>query len=165
MVSMATALATANVYAKYAGTEVKIKWPNDIYACDRKAGGILIENIISGPNWKWALLGIGLNINQESFPGLPAISLHQLTGKRFEPLLVAKDICAELGKVLSDPDKSSIPNKYQEMLFRRGERAKFRHGSRVFEGIVKGVTENGQLIITHGIDEYFNVGEIEWLLI
>ncbi|HRF27627.1 MAG TPA: biotin--[acetyl-CoA-carboxylase] ligase, partial [Ferruginibacter sp.] len=33
--------------------KVKIKWPNDIYIGDRKAGGLLVENIYQGQSWKW----------------------------------------------------------------------------------------------------------------
>ncbi len=42
----AIALAACDFFARYAGDETTIKWPNDIYWRDRKAGGILIENII-----------------------------------------------------------------------------------------------------------------------
>ena len=44
--STAIALAVHDFFSAYAGDETFIKWPNDIYWRDRKAGGILIENII-----------------------------------------------------------------------------------------------------------------------
>ena len=47
---------------------VKIKWPNDIIIADKKAGGILIENMIRGTSWEWSVIGIGLNIQQRNFP-------------------------------------------------------------------------------------------------
>ena len=62
-----TALVVRSVFEKYAQSDILIKWPNDIYFQDRKAGGILIENIISGTEWKWAVVGVGLNINQTGF--------------------------------------------------------------------------------------------------
>lgn len=46
---------------------VSIKWPNDIYAGNKKIAGILIENNIRGSQWTFAVVGIGLNINQEEF--------------------------------------------------------------------------------------------------
>jgi BirA family transcriptional regulator, biotin operon repressor / biotin---[acetyl-CoA-carboxylase] ligase len=48
LISMATALGVQRFFAKYAGSETKVKWPNDLYWRDRKAGGILIENIVLG---------------------------------------------------------------------------------------------------------------------
>ncbi len=50
------------------GNKLKIKWPNDLYYGDNKLGGILIENIIQSGKIKASVIGIGLNINQESFP-------------------------------------------------------------------------------------------------
>lgn len=48
-----------------------IKWPNDILLGRKKMGGILIENLLAGSRIKNSIVGIGLNINQEDFPGLP----------------------------------------------------------------------------------------------
>ena len=70
--SACVAVAVNDFFTKYAGMQTKIKWPNDLYWQDRKAGGILIENIVSTHqliinNWEWAIIGIGININQTSF--------------------------------------------------------------------------------------------------
>ena len=64
---MGIALACHDFFSKYSKENIKIKWPNDIFINDRKAGGILIENVIKGNLWQWAIIGIGLNINQENF--------------------------------------------------------------------------------------------------
>ncbi len=45
----------------------KIKWPNDLYYGNKKIGGILIENIIRGQNISDSVVGIGVNVNQETF--------------------------------------------------------------------------------------------------
>ena len=55
-------------YLQNKGIESRIKWPNDIYAADRKICGILIENGISGNLLSTSICGIGLNINQREFP-------------------------------------------------------------------------------------------------
>ncbi len=49
------AVSVRNFFDRYAQSDMTIKWPNDIYFGNRKAGGILIENIISGNSWKWAV--------------------------------------------------------------------------------------------------------------
>jgi len=46
---------------------ITIKWPNDIYYCERKIAGILIENEITGSNISMSVAGIGVNVNQEQF--------------------------------------------------------------------------------------------------
>ncbi len=81
--SMAVALACHDFFSQYIKENIKIKWPNDIFINDSKAGGILIENVVKGNLWQWAIIGIGLNINQEDFEKdiLKAISLKQITGQ------------------------------------------------------------------------------------
>ena len=49
------------------GISAKIKWPNDIYAGDRKICGILIEHSVMGDELTNSIVGIGLNINQRNF--------------------------------------------------------------------------------------------------
>ena len=68
------------------GIEAKIKLPNDIYVDGRKICGILIENTLLGANVKESIIGIGLNLNQRSFPSdLPnPVSACQLTGKELD---------------------------------------------------------------------------------
>ncbi|HXL72345.1 MAG TPA: biotin--[acetyl-CoA-carboxylase] ligase, partial [bacterium] len=67
--SACVALACHDLFSQYAGAEAtRIKWPNDLYWGDRKAGGILIENNFRGDRWAFAIAGIGININQTEFP-------------------------------------------------------------------------------------------------
>lgn len=70
--SMIVALEVAAcVRRALAGTpdapRVCVKWPNDIYAGDRKIAGILIENSLSGSGIERSIAGIGLNVNQRRF--------------------------------------------------------------------------------------------------
>lgn len=69
------------------GVEAHVKFPNDIWVADRKICGILVENILDGPFVSDSIVGIGLNLNEESFPSeLPnPVSLRQLTGKEYPP--------------------------------------------------------------------------------
>jgi len=70
------------------GVQTQLEWPNDILLDHKKCGGILIETI-SGQTAnqpKWVIVGVGLNINQETF-SQPlkhvAISLRQSTGNQY----------------------------------------------------------------------------------
>ena len=69
------------------GVETRIKWPNDIYAGDRKICGILIENTLVRSRVRTSIIGIGFNLNQTDFPPeLPnPVSLRQLTGCLYDP--------------------------------------------------------------------------------
>ena len=88
---------------EFAGEETKIKKPNDIYWRDRKAGGILIENIVRGTDWTWTVIGIGLNINQTQFSneaGNP-VSLKQITGKDWDIKTMQKKLAEALSASLN----------------------------------------------------------------
>lgn len=167
--SCATAMGCYDFYKSMAGDETAIKWPNDIYWRDRKAGGILIENIIRSGSWEMAVVGIGININQVQFdPSLPnPVSLRQITGKHFEPVKLARTLCTFLDRryqTLATGQWLSIFNEYQEALYGRGRRFRFRSGDDFFEAIVTGVTEDGQLELSeYGRFRHFDFGSLEWI--
>jgi BirA family transcriptional regulator, biotin operon repressor / biotin---[acetyl-CoA-carboxylase] ligase len=101
--SAAVALGAQCFFGQLAGEDTKIKKPNDIYWRDRKAGGILIENILRGTEWNWTLIGIGFNINQTQFSieaGNP-VSLKQITGKEWEIKTMQKKLAAALSEALN----------------------------------------------------------------
>ncbi len=63
---------------------VKVKWPNDVYAGDRKICGILIEHSLeSASAIRHTIAGIGLNVNQKEFHSSAPnpVSMFNLTGK------------------------------------------------------------------------------------
>ena len=102
--SAAGAIAAKTFFAQYAGEETLIKLPNDIYWRDRKAGGILIENILKGTEWTWAVIGIGLNINQTKFsPDTPnPVSLQQITGRQWEITRLQTELSKALTESIQD---------------------------------------------------------------
>jgi len=168
LLSMSVALAAHDFFITYAGNESSVKWPNDLYWRDRKAGGILIETVVSGFNWQWAIAGIGININQTSFDEevTNAVSLKQITGKHFDPLLLANELCNYLDKryrQLLTSSPGAITEAYNEILYKRGEKVSLKKNNIIFECVVKGVNEYGNLITTSATEELFNVGEIQWI--
>jgi BirA family biotin operon repressor/biotin-[acetyl-CoA-carboxylase] ligase len=102
--SAAVALGVQSFFEGYAGPETKIKKPNDIYWGDRKAGGILIENVVRGQVWTWSVVGIGININQELFSqeGAYPISLKQITQQNFDLNELQKALSSSLKTALID---------------------------------------------------------------
>ena len=76
------------------GIDSRIKWPNDIWVGDRKICGMLIENSSCGGRLVCSIAGIGLNVNESSWPPeLPnPVSMKELCGKSY----VLADELAEL---------------------------------------------------------------------
>ena len=102
--SAAIALGIRAFFDAYTNGDTKIKRPNDIYWRDRKAGGILIENLLKGKEWTWAVIGIGININQTVFsPEAPnPVSLKQITGLDWEILSLQEALSKALTKSVQD---------------------------------------------------------------
>jgi BirA family biotin operon repressor/biotin-[acetyl-CoA-carboxylase] ligase len=107
--SAAIALGARAFFAAFAGSETKIKKPNDIYFSDRKAGGILIENLVRGQEWTWTVIGIGMNINQTEFS--PAalnsvssnpISLQEITNQSWDVKKMQQHLSEALNNAIHD---------------------------------------------------------------
>jgi len=167
--SVCVSIAIHDLFSHYAGEETTIKWPNDLYWRDKKAGGLLIENIISETGkWKWAIIGIGININQTTFTtDLPnPVSLKQITGKDFEPVSLAKELCEHLNKrfhQLIVGGFETIFKDYLSRLYKKDQLVKLKKDNRIFEAMIKGVSSQGELIVQHGTEEKFDFGKVEWL--
>ncbi|MBX2932962.1 MAG: biotin--[acetyl-CoA-carboxylase] ligase [Ferruginibacter sp.] len=165
-VSAAVALACFEFFSNYAGDETKIKWPNDLYWRDRKAGGILIENIIQGKNWKWALVGIGININQTKYNDAlkNPVSLKQITGKDFDVMELAKVLHGLLMKYINGlKQDDSIISAYNQNLYKQNHLVTLKKEGEVFETVIKEVSATGQLVTVDARERQFDFGEVEWV--
>jgi BirA family biotin operon repressor/biotin-[acetyl-CoA-carboxylase] ligase len=191
--SACIAVSVAEVFSSYAGELTRIKWPNDLYWGDRKAGGILIENVIGkrivrreqnqahqdlpgstpppGENpaqWVWSVAGIGININQADFPDdlVNPVSLFQVTGRRHDPAKLAREICDRATLNLGELIEKGfdeIYKRYISLLYKKDERVKFRKDSRVFEATVLTVLPSGELLVKHAVEEVLSFGSVEWV--
>ena len=54
----------------------------------------MIETVVLGKNWLFAVAGVGINLNQENFPAdLPhAVSLKQITSGQYDPIQIAREL-------------------------------------------------------------------------
>jgi len=166
--SMAAALSARDLFNKYTTNKALIKWPNDIYYGDRKAGGILIENVIHGDQWRFAVVGFGVNINQTLFDASlkNATSLKQVTGESYDVVRLSEELCSIMQQrflQLQNGEQQSILAEYNSALYRKQAVTKFKARSRIFSATVNYVDENGRLFIGGAAEESFEFGEVEWL--
>ncbi|HEX6431285.1 MAG TPA: biotin--[acetyl-CoA-carboxylase] ligase [Niastella sp.] len=167
--SATIALACYDFYKKYAGDETRIKWPNDVYWRDRKAGGILIENVFRGADWLYAVVGIGININQIVFdPSLPnPVSLKQITGKDFDAAEMGKELCQALEnryQALQTGGIDTIMQQYQQVLYKIHQPVTLKKGTILFETTICGVSDTGRLLTRDVIEREFDFGEVEMII-
>ena len=133
-------------------TDVKIKWPNDIYVKNCKIAGILIENVLEQSTFKYSVVGIGLNVNQVAFdPSLPnPISLKLLAGREFDPEDCLKQLCSFIEKwylVLRATDYQQLDEAYHNLLYRKGIWSDFSLRGEIIKGEIEGVNAAGHLIL------------------
>lgn len=150
---------------------ITIKWPNDIYAGNKKLGGILIENSIMSGRITNSIIGIGLNINQERFfsKAPNPVSLKQLTGKTFELIPLLKQILLEIEKyyqMLKDGNTPWINDFFENNMYRFGEDHRYIHDGKQFVGRIIGVNKIGQLLIVDSDKKIrqFHFKEVEFVL-
>jgi len=165
----AVAVAVANVLIKSTGlNNIKIKWPNDIIINDKKAGGILIENVIKGSQWYSCVIGIGLNVRQSSFsPDLPfATSLRIESGKD----LNITTLCTMIRDAVMEHTGPSQAEgtemeAYNQLLYRRGMLQNFRSGDETISALILEAAPDGTLALQHagGAIIHYQHGQVLWV--
>lgn len=167
--SVAAALACKQFFLQFIKNGIKIKWPNDIYLNDSKAGGILIENQLQGNLWQWSVIGTGLNINEDNFDNkdFRAVSLKQITGKQYDVVELGKQLhqlVIEYINKLKVNQFDDMLNDYNEHLFCRGEKVKLKKGNMIFETTIEKISPTGQLLTADTIQRVFEFNEVSWLI-
>jgi BirA family biotin operon repressor/biotin-[acetyl-CoA-carboxylase] ligase len=115
------------------------------------------------------VIGIGINVNQTSFsPELSnPVSLKQITGKNFDTVELAKELCQSFNdhfqRLITDGFEYMYA-QYLSYLYKINEKVKLKKDNRIFETTIKGVSLSGRLVVQHSIEEEFDFGEIEWVI-
>lgn len=150
-ISMAACIA-AKKFLETSCQEVLIKWPNDLYLRDKKAGGILIENTLEKQRIKSSVIGIGINLNQAIFPpAIPnATSVLLSSGKESDlekSVLALYSSVVESLKKLDMKHYNETKQSYLQSLLGLGAELSFRDMQGEFRGIIEGVENTGELLI------------------
>lgn len=168
--NICVSIALRDAIQAFVEPKIRIKWPNDIYAGNKKIAGILIQNAISGKYLQSCVVGTGVNINQTIFPSdLPnPISMASMLGRPINIDLFEKEWhrSLELNYRLLKSRLFSVLNKaYLKHFFWKDELRSFESSDEKFSGIIRGVDEIGRLIIEKedGIKK-FQFREIKFLI-
>jgi BirA family biotin operon repressor/biotin-[acetyl-CoA-carboxylase] ligase len=143
------AIATRQALENETGLSVKLKWPNDLVLGNAKLGGILIESKTLGDRISFAILGIGLNINQSKAQLPPeAISLRLVSGKHHDLRLVLRAILAQMRSSYDDLDNpSKIMEDWWRNCVHRPLRVQVTVSKDTVTGVSRAINEDGSLII------------------
>jgi len=149
---------------------VTIKWPNDILAGNRKIAGLLVENTIRNNQFSYTLVGMGVNINQINFTGFSpeAVSLQLLENKSFDLKTCLYELNQFVEKwysILRTGNFKKISGEYSDALFGLNLPVEFESNQERFTASIKGVNQNGQLILAgnNGKELIFNNKEVKFI--
>lgn len=174
-ISEAVALAVADMLAQ-TGVEAMVKWPNDIYAGDRKICGILIENQLTGKRITRTVAGMGINVNQTEFlsDAPNPVSVAQLTGESHDIAAAARMLAACLESRLAtacspdDADRERLHEEYMGRLWRGKGYHRFRDtkAGRTAGARIASVAPDGTLTLEErdGTRGTYAFKEVEFIL-
>jgi len=148
--------------------QLQVKWPNDLVVPGvGKIGGILIENLVGSKGWEYAVVGIGININQIQFASPQATSLSLVTGNTYplEELFKLLIVHLEQAYIALKKGKNALLiQEYVQHLYLIEKWAVFKVGEQELEGKIIGLTEVGNLLLElpSGRQQSFGIKEISF---
>ena len=170
-ISEGIALAITD-FLKTLGVETTVKWPNDIYAGNRKICGILVEHVVMGHNISRTIAGFGININQTDFKSDAPnpVSVKMLTGKNYDIDKIIPLLAEHLEKVfyrIQDPEY--LHEEFKDRLWRKdGEYHLFydKKKDEQISALISDVEPSGMLLLTtdEGEERKYAFKEVEYLL-
>lgn len=148
--SEAVALGIASALRHYLpDTAVCIKWPNDIYAADRKICGILIENSLLGSCIRHSIAGIGINVNQTVWrsDAPNPVSMAQIAGHGFDRDEVLERVCREIMHELSLPSAPRHDRYMQALWGRYGLTYRDTATGEIFRASIRSIAPDGMMTL------------------
>ena len=155
MLTLVAALAVAKAITSVTGEEAMIKWPNDIVVNSKKVCGILTEMNAQFDYINHIVVGIGINVHNESFPeeiSQMASSIMIEAGvKRFHRAQIIAETMSYFEQYydtfLKTQDLSALVREYDELLVNRNKSVRVLDPKEPFDGKAMGITPKGELIV------------------
>lgn len=168
--NIAISLAITDLLQTFGLPTLRIKWPNDVYIGHKKMGGVLIESSLSGSKISHTIIGIGLNIKQQSFRVENATSLAvECPNQIFDFDFLYETLLEAAEKRYIELRSGQIEkqqNEYLKKLFRINEWHTYKTPTEAFSGKITGITGQGFLQVENenGTIMAFDLKEITYVL-
>ena len=160
MLTLVTAISVAKaikiVLEKNGASEIHpwIKWPNDIVINKKKICGILTELSLKQREINFVVVGIGINLWNESFPeeiSSTASSILLETGLRIDKeeliTLVWQQFEKYYEQFMKWNDLREFRKEYETFLINKNNKVRVLDPIGEYEGIAKGITNTGELLV------------------
>jgi BirA family biotin operon repressor/biotin-[acetyl-CoA-carboxylase] ligase len=152
LLTMMAGLSAHAAVQTMTGLSVDLKWPNDLMMKGKKIGGILTEMHAEPSQVNFVIVGIGLNVNQEKFPGelgSIATSLRAETGKthsRLELLVrLLREFESDYNRFLME-GVASVTGRFEAASsYAKDKRVRVTNGKECYVGTTAGLSAEGLL--------------------
>jgi BirA family biotin operon repressor/biotin-[acetyl-CoA-carboxylase] ligase len=172
LLTLATTIAAHNAIERATGLDVDIKWPNDLLIGGRKVAGVLAEMQAEIDRIKMLVIGIGINVNHESFPtdiAERATSLRIATGRPHSRIEILADFLQEFESLYMTFEKSGpggiVQNWMRLSSFAHGRKIEINDGVRRIAGTTRGLNPLGALRVEQAdgrIEEVYSGEVVSW---
>lgn len=154
MLTLVAALAVSKAISVQTGRPAGIKWPNDIVMNGKKICGILTEMSAQFDYINHIVIGIGINVHNESFPeeiSHIATSLFMETGEHFNRAALMEEILEQFEKYyavyLETENLAGLVKEYNSNLINLNQSVRVLDPKEPFEGKAMGITLRGELMV------------------
>ena len=168
--ALAMGVAVARTVIALGGRNVGLKWPNDVYWCDRKLAGILLEMTGESQGPYHAVIGIGLNVNMNSDTALtvdiqqPWVDLHTVAGRPLSRNAVASVLLGETLSTLHAYQHHGFApfhRDWSQLDICAGRRVTLTSAVETVVGLAHGVDDTGALVFSSdGRQRRIHSGEV-----
>ena len=153
-ITLVAGLAVCESLNNNFGIDAKIKWPNDIVVDGKKLCGILTEAVSENGVTKKVIIGIGINVNNKSFPKEicdVATSLRMLLTKKSDRTEIINNVLDSIEKyynvLINEGNLEKIIEEYKKLCVNIGKEVVTTGAPEVVEGVAIDITEKGELVI------------------
>ena len=151
ILTLLSAVSICEAIKKVVGLDAQIKWPNDVFICNKKISGILTEMNAEVDKVNFVVIGIGLNVNNDKKSLIAqATSLREQAGQSISRILLLQELLCRIENnyfLLEDKGGQGIIDKWRSFSLTLGRRVKVYCQDIHIEGQAVDIDRDGGLLI------------------
>ncbi len=151
VLTLLAAVSICEAIKKVVGLDAQIKWPNDIFICNKKVSGILTEMNAEVDKVNFVVIGVGLNVNNDKKSLIAqATSLKEQAGQPVSRVLLLQELLRRIENnysLLEDKGPQTIIDKWRSFSLTLGRRVKVYCQDKHVEGAAVDIDQDGALLI------------------
>jgi len=151
ILTLLSAVSICEAIKNIVGLDAQIKWPNDVFICNKKIAGILTEMNAEVDKVNFVVIGIGLNVNNDKKSLVAqATSLKEQAGQSLSRVLLLQELLRKIENnyfLLEEKGAQAIIDKWRNFSLTLGRRVKVYCQDKHIEGQAVDVDQDGALLI------------------